>query len=176
MKLPKLTIKKFNRDLTKWVTFWDLFKSAIHSNPTLLNIDKFSYLHSFLDSMVSDAIASLTLTSANYEEAIAILRRRFSNEQLIVSKHMDALLILQTVTSYYDLKGLRHLYDSVESHVRGLRALGIDAVPCCQLLSLILMNELPTKMHLIISCELSGGKWNVEEIMRIINHEIEVRE
>ena len=74
VKLPKLTIKKFNRDLTKWVTFWDLFESAIHSNPTLLNIGKFSYLHFFLDSMVFDAIASLTLTSANYEEAIATLR------------------------------------------------------------------------------------------------------
>ena len=175
MKLPKLTIKKFNKDLTKWVMFWDLFESAIHSNPTLLNIDKFSYLHSFLDSMVSDAIASLTLTSANYEEAIATLRRRFSNEQLIVSKHMDALLILQTVTSHYDLKGLHHLYESVESYVRELRALGVDAGSYGQLLSSILMNKLPTEMHLIISHE-RGGKWNIEEMMRIINREIEARE
>ena len=115
-------------------------------------------------------------TSANYEEAIATLRRRFSNEQLIVSKQIDGLLILQTVTSHYDLKGLCHLYDSVESHVKGLRALGIDAVSCGQLLSLILMNELPAKMHLIISHELRGGKWNIEEMMRIINHEIEAKE
>ena len=38
------------------------------------------------------------------------------------------------------------------------------------------MNKLPAEMHLIISRELSGGKWNVEEMMRIINREIEVRE
>lgn len=54
-------------------------------------IDKFSYLHSLLDSIASDAIAGLTLTSANYEEAISTLKRRFGNEQLIVSKHIDAL-------------------------------------------------------------------------------------
>ena len=30
VKLPKLTIKKFNGDLTKWVPFWDAFESAIH--------------------------------------------------------------------------------------------------------------------------------------------------
>ena len=89
---------------------------------------------------------------------------------------MDALLILQTVTSHYDLKGLRRLYDTVESHVRGLRALGIDAVSCGQLLSSILMNKLPAEMHLIISHELSGGKWNIEQMMRIINREIEARE
>ena len=30
VKLPKLTIRKFNGDLTKWVTFWDTFNSSIH--------------------------------------------------------------------------------------------------------------------------------------------------
>ena len=176
VKLPKLTIKKFNGDLTKWVTFWDSFESAIHSNPTLSNVDKFSYLHSFLESTASDAIAILTLTSANYEEAIATLKRRFCNEQFIVSKHMDALLILQTVASHYDLKGLHHLYDTVESLVRGLRGLGIDSESYGQLLSSILTNKLPAEMRLIISRELGGGKWNVEEMMRLINHEIEARE
>ena len=88
---------------------------------------------------------------------------------------MDALLILQTVASHHDLKGLRHLYDTVESHVRGLRALGIDSESYGQLLSSILMNKLPAEMRLIISCELGGGKWNVDEIMRLINHEIEAR-
>ena len=78
VKLPKLTIKKFNGDLTKWFTFWDSFESAIHSNTTLSNVCKFNYLHSFSDSMASDAIPSLTLTSANYEEAIQTLRRRLN--------------------------------------------------------------------------------------------------
>ena len=52
---------------------------------------------------------------------------------------MDALLILQTVTSHHDLKGLRHLCGSVELHVRGLRTL-VDAESCGQLLSSILIN------------------------------------
>ena len=116
------------------------------------------------------------LTSANYEEAIATLKRRFGNEKVIVSKHMDALLVLQTVASHHDLKGLHRLYDTVESHVRGLRALGIDSELYGQMLSSILMNKLPGEMPLIISRELGGGKWNVEEMMRLINHEIETRE
>ena len=35
--LPKLTIKKFDGDLTKWSTFWDSFDSAIHINPKSLS-------------------------------------------------------------------------------------------------------------------------------------------
>ena len=96
-----------------------------------------------MDSTASDAIAGLTLTLVNYEEAVTTLRRKFGNEQLIVNKHMDAQLILQTVTSHHDLKGLCRLYDSVESHVRGLRALGVDAGSYGQLLSSMLMNKLP---------------------------------
>ena len=46
IKLPKLSIRKFNGDLTKWVTFWDSFSSSIHSNPTLSNVDKFNYVFS----------------------------------------------------------------------------------------------------------------------------------
>ena len=71
---------------------------------------------------------------------------------------MDALLILQTVTSHHNLKGLHCLYDPVESHVRGLRALGVDAGSYGQLLSSILMNKLPAEMRLIIICELGDGK------------------
>ena len=96
----------------------------------------------------------------------------FGNEQHILSKYVDALLILQSVTSYHDLKELCHLYDSVESHVRVLRALTVDAASYGQLSSSIPMIKLPTEMHLIISRELDGGKWNVEEIIRIMNCEI----
>ena len=78
------------------MTFWDTFESAVHNNPTLTSIDKFNYLNSLLESTASEAISGLTLTSANYEEAIATLKRRFGNKQLIVNRHMDLLLNLET--------------------------------------------------------------------------------
>ena len=67
VKLPKLTIRKFNGDLTKWVTVWDSFNSSIHLNPALSSIDKFNYLMSLVESSTADAIAGLTITSANYD-------------------------------------------------------------------------------------------------------------
>ena len=120
VKLPKLSIKKFNGDLMKWVTFWDSFDSSIHSNPSLSIGDEFNYLNSFLELTAAESITGLTLTSANYEEAVAILKRRFGNTQLIMNKHMDTLLNLPAVNSHHNLRGLQQLYDAVEAHVRGL--------------------------------------------------------
>ena len=37
------------------------------------------------------------------------------------------------------------------------------------------MNKLSADIHLI-SCELGGGKWNVEEMLKIFSHEKEARE
>ena len=42
VKLPKLTLKQFNRNHRNWTTFWDSFESSIHNN------DKFNYLNSLL--------------------------------------------------------------------------------------------------------------------------------
>ena len=176
VKLPKLSLKKFGGDLTKWMTFWDTFESAVHNNPTLTSIDKFNYLNSLLESAASEAISGLTLTSANYEEAITTLKRRFGNKQLIVNRHMDLLLNLETVTSQHNLKGLRHLFDVVESNVRGLRALGVPSSSYGGLLSSILISKLPSELRLIISRELKEGDWDLDSMMKIIEREVEARE
>ena len=73
--------------------------------------------HTLLEGTASEAISDLKLTSANYEEAIAVLKR-FGNKQQIISQHMEMLLNVDAVTLQYNLKGLRHLFDTVESQVR----------------------------------------------------------
>ena len=83
VKLPKLVLNRFNGDLTKWSTFWDSSESSVHNNPSLSGVDKFNYLHTLLEGTASEAISGLKLTSANYEEAIAVLKKRFGNKQQI---------------------------------------------------------------------------------------------
>ena len=158
VKLPKLTLKKFNGDLTKWTPFWDSFESSIDHNPDLSEVDKFNYLNSSLEGPASEAISGLKLTAANYLEAIAILRRRFGNKQQIITKHMDVLLTVEPITSQSDLRGLRRLYDLVESQVRGLRSLGVASESYGSLLSSVLISKLPQELRLIVS---RGNNWGV---------------
>ena len=176
VKLPKLSIKKFDGDLTKWVTFWDSFNSSIHTNPTLSSVDKFNYLTSLLESTAAKAIAGLALTAANYDEAIATLKKRFGNPQLIVNRHMEALLSVASVSTHHDVKGLRHLHDSVEAHVRGLRALGVPPDSYGGLLTSVLVNKLPPEIRLFVSRAMTGESWDLDQVMRVFEQEIDARE
>ena len=163
-KLPKLTLKSFNGDITAWISFWDSYNSAIHQNPDLSDIDKFNYLKSLLEKSAADAIAGLALTAANYDEAILILKKRFGNKKQIIGRHMDLLLNVDAVTSDQNLKGLRHLYDHIESHVRSLKSLGVTSDNYGSLLASVLMNKLPQELKLIITRKWEED-WNLDGIL-----------
>ena len=175
VKLLKLTLKKFTGDLTTWTTFWDSFESAVHNNSDLSSIDKFNYLHSLLERAAVDAISGLTLMAANYDEAIAILKKRFGNKQQIINKHMDILINLEVVTAY-NLKGLRNLFDKIETQVRGLKSLGVPFSTYGNLLSSILMTKLPHDLRLFVSRRVSDDDWDLDSLMRILDEEIGARE
>ena len=176
VRLLKLSIKKFNGNLTAWTTFWDSFESIIHLNPELTNIDKFNYLNSLLEQSAAESISGLRLTNANYEEAVAVLKKRYGNKQQIISTHMDALLNLEAVTSHSYFKSLRYLRDQIESHIRSLKSLGIPSESYGSLLSSVLMSKLPQELWLIVSRTITDGEWNFEEVMAVIEKEIDARE
>ena len=111
VKLPKLDLRKFDGEVSTWPTFWDSFESSIHKNPTLAPIDKFNYLNSLLMKPALDAISGLSLSASNYEEAIAILKKRFGHKQQIINRHMDILLNVSPMTNQ-DTRKLRELYDT----------------------------------------------------------------
>lgn len=175
IKLPKLVLKSFNGDITKWCSFWDTFEAAIHKNSKVATIDEFNYLNSLLEKTTSDAIAGLAITNANYEEAITILKTRFGNKQMIVNKHMDDLINMAHVYSNHDLRGMRQLYDLVEVHVRGLKALGVPSASYGSLLSSVLMNKVPQEVRLIITREVKGGDWELDRLLTVMHQELEAR-
>ena len=176
VKLPKLTLRKFSGDPTAWTPFWDSYESAIHQNPDLSDIDKFNYLQSLVEHSAAEAIAGLTLSSSNYAEAITVLKKRFGNKQQLINKHMEALLSLPAVTSVYELRNLRQLYDKVESHVRSLKSIGIAASSYGNLLASILMKKIPSELCLIVSRETVEDNWNLDSLLKVLEKEIGARE
>ena len=175
VKLPKLDLRKFDGEVSTWPTFWDAFESSIHKNPTLAPIDKFNYLNSLLMKPALDAISGLSLSASNYEEAIAILKKRFGNKQQIINRHMDILLNVSPVTNQ-DTRKLRELYDPLESHVRSLKSLGIPSNSYGSLLSSIIMNKLPQELRLIISREIKDQDWQPDHNMHALEDELKARE
>ena len=95
--------------------------SMIHQKQNTSDIDKFTYLKSYLCDSANSVISGLTLTSENYKEAIDLLRQRYANPQVLISAHMKTFVSLNSFKSFNDLKGLRKLFDTVESSFRNLK-------------------------------------------------------
>uniref|UniRef100_A0A1X7TG22 Uncharacterized protein n=1 Tax=Amphimedon queenslandica TaxID=400682 RepID=A0A1X7TG22_AMPQE len=84
-KLPKLNLPVFSRDVTEWMTFWDSYDTAVHQNSELSDVEKFTYLKTLVSRTAKESIAGLTLTSANYKEAVRVLQDRFGKKERIIS-------------------------------------------------------------------------------------------
>ena len=165
VKLPRISLPHFRGNLIRWPAFWDSFNSAIHSNDRLSEIDKFNYLRSLLEGTAYDAIAGLALSAANYGEAVEILRKRFGNKQLIISKHMESLLSINAVTCDTHLRDLRRLYDQSEANIRSLKALGVEPESYGAMLSSVLLNKLPPDLRLIVSRKISADDLDMDSLL-----------
>ena len=74
------------------------------------------------------------------------------------------------------LKGLRHLYDVVEAHIQGLKALGVSSESYGNLLTSVLMNKLPSDLRLIVSGRVTESEWDLDMLMKLMEEEINARE
>ena len=74
--LPKFDLPRYSENLLGWQTFWDSFKAAVHSNSNLTGVEKFKYLCAQLDGEASRTVSGLTLTDANYEQLVSLLKSR----------------------------------------------------------------------------------------------------
>ena len=62
VKLPKLTLPKFGRDVIQWQSFWDQFMATVHDSD-LPVISKFSYLFSLLHGEAQQGMQGLSMTA-----------------------------------------------------------------------------------------------------------------
>ena len=60
--------------------------------------------------------------------------------------------------------------------MRSLKSLGVSSSSYGCLLSSIMMSKLPQDLRLVVSRKIKDDKWNLEEIMEVIEHEIDARE
>lgn len=120
-----------------------------------------------------EAIAGLSLTSVNYQEADAILKKCLDNIQQIKAKHMGILMNIEPVTSSWYLKVLHKIHNAVVSNVRSLCAPGVESASYGSLLSYVLLNTLLPDLQLMASRKLPDWDLNLNPLLKIIGREIE---
>ncbi|XP_044180058.1 uncharacterized protein LOC114970531 [Acropora millepora] len=119
-----------------------------------------NYLRAKLEGEAEEVISGLTLTNANYEEAIRLLQKRFGQNDIIINAHytslMDRTCLLRCSTS-----ALRTSYDSIEKHLRSLQALGEDVNT--KILVSLIMTKLPKDVITPLTDHKEDGQeWTVQ--------------
>ena len=175
VRLPRLDFQTFNGDPLEWKSFWDTFECIVDNDSSLDDMMKFSYLRQKLDGKAKIALDGLTLTKANYKEAVKLLKERFGDEQYIIQAHMDALLALEPIIGG-DVAALRKLSDVVEVHIRNLQQFEIAVKNYGPVLISIIVNKLPKDVNLEIVRQMPDGKWEIQKLMEVMKKEVMARE
>lgn len=125
VKLPEIRLPTFGGHLKDWVTFRDTFRSLIHNNPQLTEMDKFTYLRSSLSGEALQEINSVEMSDVNYVVAWTMLEKRYENKKLIVKAHLDALFSIEPIRREgYEL--LSRLISDFDKHLLMLDKVGED--------------------------------------------------
>ncbi|KAK8773557.1 hypothetical protein V5799_011910 [Amblyomma americanum] len=148
IKLPKLELTKFDGKRKYWQPFWEQFEVAVHKNTELSNIDRLNYLKTLLTGEAVTAIAGLQASGDCYSDAVDILRQRFRNPEAFVQDHMQGLIDVKPVFSARNVRALRGLYDEIQVHMRGLKALDIEDDGYQAMLYPVLLRALPKELIL----------------------------
>eukprot|EP00794_Sanderia_malayensis_P018482 gene18482-biopygen15571 len=147
VELPKLEIRKFSGKIQEWNEFWDSFKRAVHENPSLAKVNKFKYLLSFLDETVRRTISGLTLSDKDYGTAVDILERRYAKPMQIKRAHINNIINLVPVFNDRSLTRLRNLHDDLETHFRGLQAMGAEKEAYSSVVVPVVMEKIPESIR-----------------------------
>ena len=173
-RLPKLELPSFSGSVTEWQPFWESFETTVHTNPSLTNIQRFSYLKSQVTHKAEQCIAGLSLTNANYNQAIYLLKERFGQDQQIIDAYMKNLLELPSPS--LSPSSLRHFYDKMETNIRGLESLGQTQDTFGALLVPIIIGKLPTEMRKNMTREHGQRSWDIRTLREAIGKETYVQE
>lgn len=122
VKYPQINLPIFHGAYDEWLNFYDTFKSLIHNNVALSDIEKFHYLKSCLRSEAIQVVKSLEVSSSNYAIAWNLLKDRFQNKRLIINNHIKGLLEIPAI-SKESSAALRQLLDNTVTHLRALDSL-----------------------------------------------------
>ncbi|XP_055634284.1 uncharacterized protein LOC129774549 [Toxorhynchites rutilus septentrionalis] len=117
VRLPEIKLKEFSGNLDDWVSFRDLYVSLIHTSIQLTAVQKMHYLRATLSGEAARIISSLEISANNYLVAWKLLKERFENPNLLVKRHVSALLMISSLKKE-SAQGLADLADEFDRHVQ----------------------------------------------------------
>ncbi|CAK9820273.1 hypothetical protein ANTPLA_LOCUS10526 [Anthophora plagiata] len=143
IKLPEMRLPTFDGTIDKWTSYFDIFCSMIDRNDDLTPVQKLQYLRSTLTGKAAACIQSLSITDANYADALELLKEKYDCTRRILLSHCDAIRDIPKLTKDTP-EALGHLIDTVNQHLRALKNLGENIASWNSILVSIILSKIST--------------------------------
>ena len=153
VKLPTLTLPKFDGNPIEWTGFWDLFHASIHIRSDLSAMQKFAYLRGQLVGEPKQLLDGFSVEAKNYDPSVKLLQDTYGRPDRVKAAHISTLLNLPAPA--YTANDLKQFRASFES---GLRSLGTLETSIDEVYTVILIDKLPSPFKEVIKRE-SKDKW-----------------
>ena len=134
--------------------FIDLVKTSVESNFHLSISEKLNNLKVCVNGEAPRIISSTSITDANYNIALTLLKDRYENKRSIIQTHLQAYWS-QPVLKTESAPGLRKLLELTNEHIRALVELG-QPVERWNAILVFCSDRQPTKW---IQSHESSGSW-----------------
>ena len=173
VKLPVLTLKKFDGNILQFTEFFDMFKSTVHANKRLSDVERLAYLRSNLVGPALEVIAGVPSTSDNYSVALRLLEDRFGSKDAIIHARYRAITELSPPS--VKMGSLRKFYNDLNAHLRCLTVEGQSTDQ--QLLVPVIMSKL--QKSVLVQLEIQKGhgtSWTVDMLCQQLSIFLDVRE
>ena len=127
VRLPKLEVPSFDGNILNWRSFWEQFGISVHDRTHLSDSEKLVYLQQSLKGgSAKGVIEGLSRSGEYYSEAVKSLQLRYDRPRLIHQAHVRVILEAPQLKEGNG-KELRRLHDTVQQHLRALKAMGCAA-------------------------------------------------
>ena len=91
---------------------------------------------------------SFVVTDSTNDSSIELLKKIFALSDLIISPHMNKLLLIESLKTICRVKTLRKMYDTIEIQVRSLQSLGVSGATYSKLLCSIILQKIHNEINL----------------------------
>ena len=122
VRLPKLTITKFQGTHLDWYRFWSQYEAGVET-ADCTPVIKFSHLKELLPQRVRLLVDGLPLSTEGYERAKNILRTKYGQITEVVNAHVQKIIDLPTINGSNPNK-IFEFYEVLVSSVQTLESLG----------------------------------------------------
>lgn len=123
VKLPKISVPKFDGDYSKWKHFSELFQEMIGTK-AISGTQKMIYLKQNMLGDAAKLVQHMQLTELNYEIAWRTLENRYNNPRLIVSSLIERILNIEN-QKVESAEVVKRMHDTIAENVNALERNGI---------------------------------------------------